>query len=212
MAAHLPKSNCVQFAMRQTLGDDTHVTNVYHCIASAAGPYSGLDLHAAASTFYDLWTTQFMAVLSDELSATACIAKDLSVVDGAEATFVPLAPVIGASHSPSLPASTALVTSWKEAISYKGGHPRSYFAGIPNTQTSDPQHVTSDLRTTLQAAANAFISAVAAAAWPALMEGLILGTVHYLRNKIVLAPPEFQPFLSALVDSRIDSQRRRLQS
>lgn len=211
--AHLaPAPNVIRVSIEQTLGDDTFVTNVVHLSSPDAGPYTGNGLKQLAEGVYTQWLACFRDEQAKELHYTHAVAKDLSVADGAEATFVPTAPTAGSSGNTSLPANCALVVSWKEASSYRGGHPRSYLAGIPTDATVDPQHVSAAYATAIQTGANEF------QATPSTIidvEGFSipqLVVVHFIRGLTALAPPEVRPILSALVNARLDSQRRRLKT
>lgn len=207
----LPPSDTVRFAVVQTLGDDLEVTNVYHIGFSTTGPYVGADLQAAAQEVATVWAAHFSPVLGGDQFLTHVVAKDLSVVDGSEATFVEPSPVQGGTGGGDMSANVSLVVSWKESLSYKGGHPRSYLAGIPRSGIADPQHVSGAYATSVQSAANAFIAGIAAGTFPVAMGSGQLAVVHYRINKVVQTPPLVKPILSATVNTRLDSQRRRLQ-
>jgi hypothetical protein len=194
------------------LGDDNDVLNIHHLNTSNDGPFTGADLLTAAGDFFSLWTSLFSALMSDEVTTIAVTAKDISVADGAESTFVATSPVVGARGSTSLPANCAIVISWKEAISYRGGHPRTYLPGIPSDVRADPQHTNSTFRGQVITAANTFLANVAAHTWPTAFGPGALVVIHYSLNDTPLVPPHTGVLLSALADTRIDSQRRRLQS
>lgn len=208
-----PAPGVVEMAVLQTLGDDLDVLNVYHLLTGdIGGGMSAADLLAGAQEFFTLWTGHFSSLLGGDQFAKAVIAKDLGVADGEVATYVAPAPVQGGTGGGDFPAGVALVASWKEGISYKGGHARSYFAGIPRSGGSDPQHVTGAYATALQTAANAFIASIPVATWPAAWDVPVLSVVHYVLHKVVQDPPRVLPILSAIVNTRFDSQRRRNQS
>jgi hypothetical protein len=138
-------------------------------------------------------------------------AKDLSIVDGAEGTYVAGSPVVGPAGA-SLPASVALVVSWKEFASYRGGHPRTYLFGIPAAVQTDPQHVTGTFATNVQTDANAFIADIASQTWPAAMGDGNLVVVHYSLKGYTGTLPFSAEIGAATVDTQIDSQRRRLKA
>lgn len=210
----LPANDVVQFAIRQTLGDDLDVLNIHHVntFKGGGGPLTGADLLAAAQEFFTLWTAAFSSHLGGDDFAVACVAKDLGVVNGAEATYVAPTPVQGGTGGGDFPANCAIVVSWKESISYRGGHPRTYLTAVPRSMGSDPQHVTGAYATALQAAANSLISAVTAGSWPTGWTAPEMVVVHYILDKVLQTPPIVSTLISALVNTRIDSQRRRLQA
>lgn len=203
--------NVIRVAIRQALGDDLDVLNLFHYRVDAAGPYGALELNAVAQGIFKNFTANLYTHLSNELVAYQATAKDLSALDGGEVTYVPsTGSVIGGVASPSLPANCALVLSWHEFISYRGGHPRTYLAGIGESMRVDPQHVGGSTYTDLAAAASVFLHDVNAnTAWDTPEPGH-MAVVHYSRARVALDPPETAQILSVSVNNRIDSQRRRL--
>jgi len=111
----------------------------------------------------------------------------------------------------ALPANVALCISWQLSQRYRGGHPRTYIAGIAEGQQQDN---VSWKTSTTQAArdfANTFHQAVNSIAH-GNFSSCHLGTVSFQRHKEWRTPSLFRDFVpgAAGVDSRIDSQRRRL--
>ena len=203
--------NVIRCAVRTILGDDNDCLNIYHLKANDAGPYAPGDLLTIATDFLSIWAANFFPLLSESLSLASATAKDLTIEDGAEATFVP-SPDSGAITGNVLPANVALCVSWKESLSYRGGHPRSYLPGIPASEQSDAQHVSNTYANNVQAAANTFIGDIAGHTWPIDTGQLLLCVVHYRLNDTVQVPPKTELIMSALCNTRYDSQRRRLQS
>ena len=144
------------------------------------------------------------------LHETSC--HDLSDPSGADGIFVEPTPVAGGSGFIAFPANVALVVSWHEAISYRGGHPRTYLPGIPSGASADPQHVLGSYAAGVQTAANAFLAGINGAAWPTALGASALVVVHYHLHHVVLDPPVANFITAATVNTRIDSQRRRLQA
>lgn len=213
MPALAPAPGIIRFACKGTLGDDLDVLNIFHLNTGLASDIpSGPDLITAAGDFVGAFQTNFVPLLGGDYFSTACTAKAVNVADGPEATFVVPTPVQGGTEGGDHPANVALVVSWKEAISYRGGHPRTYLAGIPRSSLSDPQHVTGAYRNSVQTAANAFLSEISGITWPSGWGSSNLCVVHYRRHGADLIPPHVGAILSATVDTRMDSQRRRLQS
>jgi hypothetical protein len=212
MPAHLPAPKVVQFTMSGDYGDDSNVANVFHVEYVTPGPYAPADLLSAAHTFYDDWSGAMKDLVGTAFTWSHCIAKDLSVADGAVATYVPTATQSGTVGTAPAVANAALVISWKEDISYRGGHPRTYLAAFPNADILDPQHVMVAYAEAVQTAANGFLATIAAEdGWG--IEGTgTLAVVHYSLAKTILDPPHVGVIRTALVNNRIDSQRRRLGS
>jgi hypothetical protein len=197
--------------MVQNFGDDANVNNVMHLLVDEDGPYLGADLNTAAATFYGLFTDAFAPSVCSALTFARCDVKDVSVSDGAVGTHVPSEPVAGTVSTAPLPANCALVVSWKEEISYRGGHPRTYLCAIPGADVLDPQHVSSAYAVGVQNAAEDFRSSVFDATWPTSWGSGSLAVVHYRLDDVALTPPHVKILTQAIVNTRLDSQRRRLQ-
>lgn len=191
------------------VGDDSFVENVYHLIAGDPGPYTAADLLTVAGDFASLWAVRFITHLSNGLSLTGASAKDLGQADGAFA-HLGLTPDFGTETGDMCPANVAYCISWKDGLSYRGGHARTYLAGVPASKIADPQHVTSAWRTLIQTAAQNLISDIAGHTWPAAMSAMELVSVHNRLDKVAHVPPVVPSIISAACDLRIDSQRRRL--
>jgi len=201
----------VRCAIRATYGDDLDVLNIFHLEFTDDGPYVPADLLAVGGIVFGEFHTQFGSLIGSAFVWQDCTVKDISVLDGAVALFQPEAPVAGGNTGAPLPANCALVVSWKEDISYRGGHPRTYLCAIPDSVVLDPQHITAASAALYQSAGNLFIAGLAAADWPAGMGVGELVAVHYHLNGAPLTPPQVRPLRAAVVNTRLDSQRRRLQ-
>ena len=133
------------------------------------------------------------------------------MVVGTDAT-----PVSGAgSHGLTL-ASTAMVISWRLSARYRGGHPRTYLAGIDTLLLNDNATWTTAGVSSQQTLVNTFLSAVDGIV-SAPFTSVTLGVLRQFANggsetkpdPTFLNPPQFKPFTSGIVKPGIASQRRR---
>jgi len=115
-----------------------------------------------------------------------------------------------------MPVQVCQVLSWKIARRYRGGHPRSYIAGISDSQRADFRTWSVASKNALAAGGLAFITAVNALS-SASTGQLTLGTYSYYHGvdpvthkPILRTTPLFQKYIGTGVDGRIDTQRRRL--
>lgn len=117
----------------------------------------------------------------------------------------------GASAGTDLSANVALCVSWQVQQHYRGGHPRNYFAGMRTTMAQDVQSWTPAQISTWHDAANNFNNQVNSLA-NGEITGPRLGVVSFVLRNQWRTPPVFRDFINgaAVVDSRIDSMRRRL--
>jgi hypothetical protein len=189
--------------------------NTFWLATTGASPPTGTQVSGLASSFMGLFNTMWSADTSSTAgtSQTICEWNDGAgnVVDGAAST-----PVAGTSGSGYLPASVAMVISWRLAQRYRGGHPRTYIAGCSigmlATQTTFSTSVVSDMQTHV----NTFLAAVNGLA-PSGFSSVTLGVLRQFANggsetkpPTFLNPPQFKPFVSGIVKPGVATQRRRL--
>jgi hypothetical protein len=189
---------------------DTEWANIFYLSTPDAADASVAQAIALAGQIFDIWADHIMPILSDdchltEVALVVVPAADMEIV----ASFT--GDVAGGVSSAPLPASCAAVISWKISAYYRGGHPRSYIAGLPESAMV-PATSTRELTT-------AFTTALLAAAGVVLTQinDLVLntanaemGTLSYVAKGVYRAIPIFRQYLDMLVDQRLDSQRRRL--
>jgi len=115
----------------------------------------------------------------------------------------------GAVAGDSVTANVAVLIDWSIAGTYRGGHPRTYLAGMPESDLENNSRINPVPLAALQTASAGFLSDV-----NALTAGAItrteLGTVAFFRLHSALAPPVFKPYLAAAVKKTLATQRRRM--
>lgn len=171
---------------------------------------------AALSTLCQGFVNLWGAHLADAFPATVQVnnaeAWDLATRTGATASGGVAIP--GTRVGSPLPTSVAAVIGWKVAYRWRGGHPRSYFpAGVQNDVLNG--HLWTDAAVAnYQTGANDFLTGVNALTMGGA--GGYLTCVRYVTTPSPGAPPEYlNPPLdlrinNAIVDKRLDTQRRRL--
>lgn len=160
-----------------------------------------------ASDFLAAYSDNFKALMSTAWSTEQCNVTDLSsdtAGQGTDATHT-----AGTHSGDILSAQSAIVISWKISRRYRGGHPRTYLCGITQDRLTSSTHVTGAFADDVHDAAVAFAADVEALATPSAHTWK-LACVHYMKDKAPLDEPTVDVFTSATVDSRVDSQRRRL--
>lgn len=207
----LPAPSTVRVAIRQAQGDDSDILNIFHYAVDAAGPYSAAVLDNIAQGFFANWVSQILPLQSNGLSVQEVTTHDISVAHGGDGSFVPAgSPPIGGEGGSATPASASMVLSWREFISYRGGHPRTYVGGMPNSFVSTVQQWAAADASAMQSAALAFLGDVnGQVGWTTAEPGHLV-VVHYSLSKVVQNPPLLEPILGVAVGTRIHSQRRRL--
>ncbi len=185
--------------------DDTPWNNIFHLQYSGLAP-NATDLNTMATNVLGAYTTAFAPLMAAGLPISECQISDLTSATAAqgEATVGTAGTRVGAAN----PASVAAVISWHINLRYRGGHPRTYVPAGTNDDLLNFTTWTSAFVTELDAAAGTFKSA---------MDALVTGATTYKLCIVSYqsggAPrPQPLPFQinAHSVDSRVDTQRRRL--
>jgi len=190
--------------------DGSNWANVFWVRDGGTDNPSTGDLNDFAAAFLSLYGIGFDNFLSTSWHATGC-----DVI-----YYAPGGDQLGGSATQShtgdvgggvLPASVACVISWQVQQRYKGGHPRTYLSGIPISLIVSALDFDTTIIDDLAVAANTFLDDVNDLNIGNLGDNH-LGTVSFVLRKAWRTPPVFRDFVpgGATVDSRIDTQRRRL--
>lgn len=106
-------------------------------------------------------------------------------------------------------AGASVCGNWAIAASYRGGHPRNYYPGVPGNQVDNGSDIHADFLTDWNAALVAFLSNS-----NSITEGSIgsctVGTVSFQTAGAWRTPPIFRPYIGAFTDPTLASQRRRI--
>lgn len=105
--------------------------------------------------------------------------------------------------------SSSAVINWQITDFYRGGKPRSYLPGVPQSGVTDGRTLTTTMRANLAAAALNFMNDVNALSHGGIT-AVQLGTVRFQAAKVWLTPPVFRPYTGTGVRSQLGTQRRRL--
>lgn len=205
MVALPPVSGVAKIVVKQTLGT-VNVFNVLHAQTNDNHPGTASELLNLATAVRTAWVTNVLPLQNAVLSLTDVVCTDLSSDTGAEATVTGL--TAGGNQGIATPANCAICWSWRIGRRYRGGHPRTYIGGLSTTDTAGPNTIVAARITAHQAAAVALRSAINSAATSNGAWQLVV--VHYRRAKQVLPVPLVSTVNAVTVDSRLDSQRRRL--
>lgn len=163
-------------------------------------------LDATAAGWRAAWVANFIPRQSaTDITLGTVTAQDLGFLDGGLGTAA--GTTAGGRANPSLPANCAMCISWRVAMHYKGGHGRTYIAGKTTADvTGATSWATAEL-TAMTTAATNFISAVGVSFGSRPSQFVIL---RREMAKEILKPPVPLLVTGAVIDTRIDSMRRRL--
>lgn len=175
--------------------------------ALITGAPTGADLAALATDLYGVWETNILPLQQAGVNQVECEVRywNGSSWDSASAFAVHA----GGSAGNTTTANAAMLISWGILSSYRGGKPRTYVIGIREADLADSRLLTDAKVTALSAAGAGFLDD-ANAITTTNITSVSMGTVHFFRAGAALAPPTFDPYLSASGQKRVCSQRRRL--
>lgn len=180
--------------------------NVFHVMKNDNLPWADNQLGSLAAAFRPAYTDNFKVLMVAASIIGDITCTDLSSDTGGEASLPGATPGTGAGTSSAANVATGI--TWRINRRYRGGHPRTYLPGVPSGVISDPTTFTSGHVAAALAGAQAFRNTVNAIVFGAVTMNLVC--VHYRRNNQQLAVPLISQIQGASVDSRPDSQRRRL--
>lgn len=185
------------------------------CPSSA--PPTAAQMNTLAQDFLTQWQAWLMPQQSASLSVLQALA-DWNDGAGGQVQGAHSNPQVGSGATTLVPASTAMVLSWRISVRYRGGHPRTYMSGLWDATLNDAQSFTPAYVASVQTALNGFLAGINALA-PAPFTSVTLGVLREFAQGSselphgaarYLDPPQFQAFSSGIVKPGIASQRRRL--
>lgn len=165
---------------------------------------------AALSTFADdvlnAWASSILA--DQSAGAQLLSARVLSYVGGHEYTGASTTSASGGTAGDSLPAQVCAVVNWLEIETYRGGHPRTYIWGVPESAfLLANSSLSGAYRTALSSEANDFLTQFNALT---LAGGPQLSVLHRVAAGVPLTPGYLNALHSPTVRSKVGSQRRRI--
>jgi hypothetical protein len=202
-----PVDKVVRVALNQLYGA-ARVENIFHVLwVAAAGDFlATADVNSICSTVANGYKTNLLPLLQNTLTLSGATGQDLSgpTAPAGSAAVTGAGGVFGAGEA----ANVACAVTWQINRHYRGGHPRTYLSGIPTSARGSNQAWSGTFTSQIAAAANAMRVAVAAL----IIRGgpCSLATVHRTHQGAILPVPTVDVITNALVNGRIDSQRRRL--
>lgn len=195
----------VKVIVKQTISG-VNAFNVLHVQAPVPASWSQAGLAQLAGVVRTAWVSNVIPLQSGAVTLTDVQCVDLSSDTGEEATAT--GSNVGTQSGTAMTANACVCWSWKIARRYRGGHPRTYIAGLSTTQVSNANTIIGTAVTAHAAAAAALRSAINSMAFAGSTPRLVV--VHYRRDKVQLGTPLVSEITGVSVDTRVDSQRRRL--
>jgi hypothetical protein len=203
----------------QSLNDDLRVLNILHFRYATA--LSQADSDTFAGLIGTQWSTHILPLLT-----SASILQNVETVDLTSAT-APVSNVLianpGLVGTESCPAGSAMVISNQIARRYRGGHPRTYLAGLPVNTLTNAQEWGATIKSNVKTGFDAFANAVISGA-PAGMGAVDQVNVSYFQGftpfqypsgryrnipKLRVGGPVVDEVIHHAINPKMASQRRR---
>jgi hypothetical protein len=186
------------------------VANIFHFrrVAQMEESWSSTHLGLLVTDVEAVYKAQFGPCLGSSYSGDIVQAVDLTNVAGLSAEVANTTTGSGGTNT-AMPQSIAACVSWKIIRHYRGGHPRTYLGPLPAAAIESPTTLAAAFVTKMQTNSQAFLTAI----WAWSTGGannVELVTVHRQYAKQKLNIPLVSKITGRTVDTRIDSQRRRL--
>jgi hypothetical protein len=191
--------------IKQTLAG-VNVYNIMHARAQGGSAWSGTECANMATAVRSAWVTNVIPLQASSLTLTDVQVVDLTSDTGNEGTAS--GTTNGTAVGTALSSNVAITWSWKIGRRYRGGHPRTYIAGCPQSAQTTPNTILASAITAHTNAATAIKNAITGVTVGGNLAEFVV--LHYYRDKTLLDPPDYSYITSVSVDSRLDSQRRRL--
>lgn len=211
MVALLPVSNVIQFRFGGSYQNQPFL-NVMHWEYSG-GPPSATALKELCNDALGVWDTNFSAILHTDVRMNTVRGIDLSAPDAPQSAS-DVAAAVGDLVGTPLPVNVAMCISWLVNYRWRGGHIRTY---LPAGATQSIQNGNSWSATALtngRLAVTNFLAGMNAMTAGAV-SGKLVGvrrwqTLEKGQPPVQISPPLVLPIVGSIVDSRLDSARRRL--
>jgi hypothetical protein len=203
-------ANTIRCEMQWTGPNSTKANNIFYTLTSSYLSTSA-ELQALIGYWYQMienldWRPA--GLMPASWSLTQLLVADNS--GESENYSYQVTSVPGTVSGNSLPPNCAVAISWPILARYRGGHPRWYLPGVPESNLATPggNYITSTAAGGYQAEYASFLGA-----WNQIVVGsttMQLGTISYYTGHALRDPPLFRAFQDPQVSLRLDSQRRRL--
>jgi hypothetical protein len=175
---------------------------------TGSGEVTQADLNSLVAFCGTKYASRFMPFLS-----VNTVLRDVHLVlfspDNEDVAADAATNLAGSVSSAPMPAQVSIGISWSLAVSYRGGHARTYLPGVPASVMDALNTINNTTASGIASAAAGFhtdLEGFTASSIPSVEHGI----VSFVRAKEWRTPPVFYRIVGAHVDARLDTQRRRL--
>lgn len=223
MPAQADVAKTIRIKLTGSDGGGAQINNSYYFTYTQTA--DATNLNTLLGVVVSSWSANMAPHLPPTYHLTGVDINDLNSKTGAHVAETVSVAGSGAQVQ-ELTSGAAGLVSLKEGLKYRGGHARTYLAGMCKENTADANTWTTAFQAALSAAVAAFISSIISAA-PALLGSLVHVVVHRfgdaaggpvlatsgrMRFKSVpLTTPITMPVTGYATNPQVASQRRRNQ-
>jgi hypothetical protein len=176
------------------------IVNVFW--TKVAGSVSPSDLANAADNFHIWWTTEVQAGLHTSYVLNSIVSTDKSVANGQQVTRNYNTGNTGALTGAAAAANAALVLGWRTVNTGRSFRGRTYIGGLASATLLDAQHVNTADAVAFATAGSALITQMQTVAQ-------ILCVLSRVAAGVLRITGLLTEIISVVVDTKVDSQRRR---
>jgi hypothetical protein len=177
-------------------------------LSITATTHVAADLKSIIDSMVAAWATEFQGQMASPYVQTGAKASWL-YASGQVLEYGGSYSNAGTSGSSYISDASCVVIDWSIPDYYRGGHPRTYLAGVPSAALSLGRTLTSGYQTGVGTAASTWATAVNGLSHGGI-SAVTLGTVRFASANAWLSPPVFRAYASASVRPVLGTQRRRL--
>jgi len=176
------------------------IVNIFHVDNDDVPTES--DLEAIGELFDDWLVTNWLPILHESYLLPQIVVKDISVENGIEFTknFTP--PYQGTGTNDPMAANAAMVVSWRTAQTGRSFRGRTYIGGLDNGVLANAQNVTTTFASDAADLIVTLLDALTAT-------GRRLAVLSKYANGVARVTGLLTEIISIIIDTKIDSQRRR---
>lgn len=211
MVALLPAANVLRVALSGTY-QGSPWASIYHW-KYTGGQVTSPQVNTICQSWATAWNTHLAAAHAATVSLTSVNAVDLTAPDAAQGG-APTLTYVGTLVGAPLTVQVCGVVSWRVNYRWRGGHGRTYLPVGVTASTVNGKSWTNTAITNFETAVNGYLGAINAITTGAITGRLVILRRWYTPIKgqppVQFSPPLPLDVVAFDVDSRIDTQRRRL--
>lgn len=193
--------------MSGTYGNTTWA-NIPWFYATGSGEVTHADLFDFAQYAISAWSG-LVQPMHENVTLERC---DATLYESTEGDIIATATGAypGTTETGAQAANVAACVSWLLAHSYRGGHPRSYLPGVIEANLADFSSFTGEFTDELNGHAADVHASLEGYPGGGGIETIEHGVVSFQTAGDWRTPPIFKRIVGSAVDTRVDTQRRRL--